>query len=116
MAAEIRTERGNVRITNAVIAKIVGYVATECYGVVGMAMKSGKDGIAKLIKQENMDKGIKIKVIDDAVNISLYIVVEYGVNIAAIGETIRSNVKYRVEETTGLKVSNVDVNVEGIRV
>ncbi len=116
MSAEIKNERGNVKITNAVIAKIVGYVATKCYGVVGMAMKSSKDGIAKLLKYENMDKGIKIKVIDDNVNISLFIVVEYGVNIHAIGETIRSSVKYKVEEMTGLNVTSVDVNVESIRV
>ena len=106
MSAEIKNERGNVKITNAVIAKIVGYVATKCYGVVGMAMKSSKDGIAKLLKYENMDKGIKIKVIDDNVNISLFIV----------GETIRSSVKYKVEEMTGLNVTSVDVNVESIRV
>ena len=116
MSAEIKNERGTVNITNTVIAKIVGYVATKCYGVVGMSTKSGKDGISKLLKHENMDKGIKIKVVGDTVSISLFIIVEYGVNIHAVGETIRSNVKYRVEEMTGLTVDKIDVNVESIRV
>ena len=62
MAAEIKNENGLIRISNAVIAKIAGYAATKCYGVVGMAMRTGKDGLARLLKKENLDKGIKIKV------------------------------------------------------
>lgn len=116
MSAEMKNERGTVKITNAVIANIVGYAATKCYGVVGMATKSSKDGISKLLKHENMDKGIKIKVNEDKVSISLYIIVEYGVNIHVVGESIRSNVRYRVEEMTGLSVESINVNVESIRV
>lgn len=41
---------------------------------------------------------------------------EYGINISAIGESIKNNVKYQVEEFTGINVKSVIVNVEGIRV
>lgn len=116
MAGKFDNSRGNVKIANRVIAKIAGYIATKSYGVVGMATVGSKDGLAKLLKQEQMDKGVKIKLTEDGVEISLYIIVEYGTNINAIGEVIRSSVKYRVEEMTGLDVSLVDVNVEGIRV
>lgn len=61
MSAKIDNSRGYVRISNNVISKLAGYAATNCYGVVGMAVKSGKDGIAKLLKRENMDKGVKVK-------------------------------------------------------
>ena len=116
MAAEIKNENGLIRISNAVIAKIAGYAATKCYGVVGMAMRSGKDGLARLLKKENLDKGIKIKVEDDKVDITLFVIMEYGVNIGTVGDIIKSNVKYQVEEATGLKVSSVTVNVESIRI
>ncbi|MCI5893562.1 MAG: Asp23/Gls24 family envelope stress response protein [Clostridiales bacterium] len=116
MAGKFDNSRGNVKIANRVIAKIAGYIATKSYGVVGMAAAGGKDGLAKLLKQEQMDKGVRIKLTDSGIEISLYIIVEYGTNINAIGEVIRSSVKYRVEEMTGLDVSFVDVNVEGIRV
>lgn len=76
----------------------------------------GKDGIAKLLKREMMDRGVKVKLGENGIDISLYIIVEYGTNINAIGEVIRSSVKYRVEEMSGLNVNTVDVNVEGIRV
>ena len=55
MAAEIKNEKGLIRISNSVIANIAGYAATKCYGVVGMAIRSGKDGIAQLLKKENLD-------------------------------------------------------------
>ena len=116
MAAEIKNENGLIRISNAVIAKIAGYAATKCYGVVGMAMRTGKDGLARLLKKENLDKGIKIKVEDDKVDITLFVIMEYGVNLGTVGDIIKSNVKYQVEEATGLKVSSVTVNVESIRI
>lgn len=116
MGSEVVSNKGSVRISNTVIAKIAGYVATQCYGVVAMVNKSGKDGILKILKLENMDKGIKVKVVDNVVDLTLYIVAEYGVNIVSISETIQNNVKYQLEKITGLKVSNVKVAVESIRV
>ena len=116
MGSEVVSNKGSVRISNTVIAKIAGYVATQCYGVVAMVNKSGKDGILKILKLENMDKGIKVKVVDNIVDLTLYIVAEYGVNIVSISETIQNNVKYQLEKITGLKVNNVKVAVESIRV
>lgn len=116
MSAEIKNERGTVSISNAVIAKLAGYTATQCYGVVGMCSKTGKDGFASLLKKENIDKGIKVKTENSVIDISLYVIVEYGLNIGTIGETIRNNVKYHVEKMTGMEVAEVHVNVESIRV
>ncbi len=116
MSAEIKNERGTISISNTVIANLAGYTATQCYGVVGMCAKTGKDGIASLLKKENMDKGIKVRTDGGSIEIALFIVVEYGLNIGTIGETIRSSVKYNVEKFTGLEVSSVQVNVESVRV
>lgn len=116
MSAEVKNEKGLIHISNAVIAKLAGYAATKCYGVVGMATRSGKDGIAKLLKKEQMDRGIKVKVTDNVLDISIFVIMEYGVNISSVGEIIKSDVKYQVEEMTGLEVRSVTVNVESIRV
>lgn len=116
MGAEIISTKGTLRISNTVIAKLAGYVATQCYGVVAMVNKSGKDGILKMLKLENMDKGIRVKVEDSVINLTLYVVAEYGVNIMTVCETIKNNVKYHVEKFTGLKVNQVKVVVESVRV
>lgn len=112
----INSEYGNVSVDNNVIAQIAGAVANKCYGVVGMASRSKKDGIVSLLKSDNITKGIKISVADSAILIEMHIVVEYGVNINAICDSIVNNVKYKVESNTGLKVKKVNVLVESVRV
>lgn len=116
MSAEIKNEHGVIRISNTVIAKLAGYAATQCYGVVGMATRNSKDGIARLLKKESMDRGIKVKITGNTVDISLFVIMEYGVNISTVGDIIKSNVKYQVEDMTGLEVGSVTVNVESIRI
>mgnify|MGYP002509001457 CR=1 FL=1 len=54
------------------------------------------------------DKGITVKGDIDTITVDLHIVVCYGVNINAIADSIVHNVKYTVEEATGIKVKNVD--------
>jgi len=112
----IKNEYGVIKISNDCLAKLAGYVATNCYGVVGMAVRSGKDGIAKLLKRDIMSKGIKVRVAENLIIVDIYIMVEYGVNIGIIAESIKESVKYQLEQMTGLLVSLVNVHVEGVRV
>lgn len=116
LAIKINSEYGDILVDNNVIASIAGAVANKCYGVVGMASRSKKDGIANLLKPDSMTKGIKVEVSDGGIVISLHIMVEYGVNINAICDSIVNNVKYKTESNTGLKVSKVNVMVESVRV
>ena len=88
----------------------------ECYGVVGMALKNAKDGLWELLKAENLAKGVKITQKENSVAIELYIIVEYGTKIAVIANNIIQTVRYNLENLTGIKVSQVTVNVQGIRV
>ena len=112
----IENHNGSINITESVFANIVGNVANNCYGVVGMASKSKKDGVIKLLKMENMSRGINVSVEGNGVVVDLHIIVEYGVNINAICDSIVHNVKYKLEHNTGLKVTRVNVVVESVRV
>lgn len=116
MAILISSKLGEISVNNNVIASIAGKVATNCYGVVGMASKSKKDGVISLLKMENMAKGIKVDVAENGVVIDLHIIVEYGVNINAICDSIVHNVRYQLEHNSGLKVTRVNVLVESVRV
>lgn len=116
MSGIIKNERGTITISNSVLAKMAGYAASKCYGVVGMAARSSKDGFASLLNRENVDRGVKIKVSGNQIDILLCIIVEYGINIATVGQSIRNNVKYHLEEMTGMEVNSVTVRVESIRV
>ncbi len=116
MAIRINSDLGDIYIDNNAIASIAGAVATKCYGVVGMAAKSKKDGIVSLLKMENISRGIKVSTLDNGIVIDMGIIVEYGVNINAICDSIINNVKYKLEHNTGLKVNKINVQVESVRV
>ena len=62
MAAKTETKYGSINISNNVIANAAGIIATSCYGVVGMAIRSTKDGIVSLLKPSNLAKGIKVTI------------------------------------------------------
>ena len=116
MPLQMENDRGVIVIQNEVLAKIAGMAATRCYGVVGMTTRKGKNGLAHLLLGESVTKGIAISTQNECLTIDLHIMVEYGVNINAICESIVNNVKYSIENISGFKVGKVNVHVEGARV
>ena len=111
------TDLGNIDISTDVIATICGGAATECYGVVGMVSKNASEGLWELMRIENLSKGVKLNFTeDDKLNIELFVMVEYGTKISVIANNIIQKVRYNVESFTGLKVSQVTVNVQAVRV
>jgi len=114
--ARFINDLGSIQIASGVFANLAGYAATSCYGVVGMANKNKTDGIVSLLKKDALDRGVKVTVQDDGVDVELYIIVEYGVNIKAVCESIIDRVKYSLESITGFAVKNVTVFVESVRV
>ena len=116
MLTKVKNELGTITIDREVIARAAGLAATDCYGIVGMAAISMKDGLVRLLKKESLTKGVRLHMNDEYLTINLYIIVEYGTNMSAIADTLKSNVKYRVEEQVGLPVGEVNIFVEGVRV
>mgnify|MGYP002537833853 CR=1 FL=1 len=112
----LQTEKGEVSISDAALSNITGAAATSCFGVKGMTIRSVSDGIAHLLRRENMSRGVRITEAEDGgVNIDLHLAVEHGVNIATICRSIISEVRYNVEKMTGVDVKNVDIYVDAIR-
>lgn len=117
MAVELKTELGKITMEEDLVATIAGYAAVENYGIVGMNSKKAADSLIELIKKDNLKRGIKVTVIGPSeVDIELYVTLEYGVSLPAVARNARDNVRYRVQELTGLTVRNVNIFVEGIRV
>ena len=117
MLTKTKNEMGVIGVDNEVIARIAGTVAMECYGVVGMAARSIKDGLAGLLKIESLTKGVRLQTHEEGdLIIDLHIMVEYGTNIVAIAQTLMDNIRYKVEESVGLKVREVNIFIEGVRV
>ena len=111
------TELGIITIDSEVIAKYAGSVAVECFGIVGMAAVSMKDGLVKLLKKESLTHGIQVSISDEnKITLNFHVIVVYGVSISAVSDNLISNVKYKVEEFSGMPVEKINIFVEGVRV
>lgn len=117
MATEMTNGYGTISISDDLIATIAGFAAAENYGIVGMSAKTAGDTLMDLIGSDNLKKGVKVSQTGvNEIDINLHVTLQYGVSLPAVAENVKSNVKFRVEEMTGVHVRNVNIHVEGIRV
>lgn len=117
MSIEMKTQYGNIDISNDVVATIAGGAAVECYGIVGMASKKQlKDGITEILKKENFTKGVLVRQVNDEIHIDMHIIVSYGTKISEIAHNVQTKVKYTLDKTLGLAVETVNIYVQGVRV
>jgi uncharacterized alkaline shock family protein YloU len=114
---ELKTELGQIDISNEVIGMIAGGAAVDCYGIVGMASKKQlKDGITEILRRENFTRGVIVRQEEDQVYIDMYIIVSYGTKISEVASNVQSKVKYTLNKTVGLSVDSVNIFVQGVRV
>lgn len=108
---------GTVTIANDVLQDIAGYVALECYGVVGMASPSLRDGVAQLLSRDRLRKGVVITNSDEhSVNVDLYVVIEHGTNLTQVSRNLSDRVRYALTHDADVKVTDVNVHVQGLKV
>ena len=112
--SDITTSQGMIEISAAAVATIANQAINQCYGVVGMADKNLASGIAKLLSRDSK-RGIDVELVGDQIKIDVYVIVEYGVRIKTVAESIQHTVKFHVEKSIGLTVSEVNVFVQGLR-
>ncbi len=109
-----KESNGTITFANEVIATIAGLAAVDIPGVAGMS-GGFVDGITELVGRKNLSKGIKVEVGTEEVAVDIAIVVEYGTPVPEIAQNIQMSVMKAVETMTGLKVVEVNVNVQGIK-
>ncbi len=110
-------ELGSINITADVFTWLAGDAASRCFGVKGMAGRSKESGLVHLLRRESMTKGVLVRPDDKGgVSIELHIVVENGVNLAALSGSIMNEVSYKVSSATGVPVSRVDVFIDSMHV
>ena len=116
----LATDTGKITVNDAVVTKVAGLAAREVSGV--HAMGAGTARAFGAIKQRipgssstnTVSQGVSVEVGESEAAIDLDIVIEYGVSIADLGRSIQHNVKQSVERITGLRVVEVNVNVDDV--
>ena len=117
MSVNMRTKNGMIEISTNVIATVVGGVATEVFGIVGMASRQQvRDGFYEILKRDNYARGIEIRQDDQDIHVDVYIIVSYGIKISEVSRNVQEQVRYQLEAQLGIKVTSVNIYVQGVRV
>ena len=96
---------------------VISMAVAVLIGVVGMAMISVKDGLVKLLKKESLTHGINVKIDEEnLITLDFHVIVSYGVSISAVADNLVNSVKYKVEEFAGMKIKQINIFVDGVRV
>lgn len=114
--SSMNTHMGRIVVGNEVIAQYAGSVAVECFGIVGMAAVNVKDGLVRLLKKDSITRGISVSLNHNKLILDFHVIVAYGVSILAVSDNLISNVKYKVEEFTGIEIEKINIYVDGVRV
>lgn len=111
----VNEENNNkIKIADEVVAVIAGKAVSEIPGVFDMS-GGFAGGISEVLSgKKSLSKGIKVLITEKEAKIDVNIIVEYGVRIPEIAFEIQTKVKKAVETMTGLKVSEVNVHVQGV--
>ena len=100
-----KQEKGNVLISEDVIATIVSHAVGEVEGVAGLGS----------VPKRAWGKGLKITISqDDQLSIECNVIVYYGQSVFDVAKAVQVAVGNAIQSMTGVKVSTVNVNVSGI--
>ena len=106
-------EFGNLNISDEVLSTIANIAASEVKGVT--AMSSGiAGGIVEMLGKKPIGKGIKVETKEGDVKIDIFLIVDYGVRIPDVAWEVQENVKKSIEAMAGLKVTDVNIHVQGV--
>jgi uncharacterized alkaline shock family protein YloU len=107
---------GRVEVTPQAVATLASRAIEQSYGVVGLASRHSRPGLAELLRRDEQQNGVQVTFTDDRIVIDLFVILEYGTRISEVAYNLMSSVKFAVESALEMPVVEVNVNVQGIRV
>jgi uncharacterized alkaline shock family protein YloU len=106
---------GKIEVAPRAIASIVAHAAERSYGVVGMAPRTLREGVAQVLHQRDAHRGVDVRIGDDQIAIDVYVIVEYGTRIGEVARNVQDNVRYAVERALGMPAAQVNVRIQGLK-
>jgi uncharacterized alkaline shock family protein YloU len=107
-------EWGRIEVFNSVVAAIAAHAATDCYGVYGMAGRGLRDGVAELLRRENLHRGVEVREHQAGLAVDVFVIIQYGVRITEVAHNLQQSVRFEVERMVGVPVAEINVNVQGV--
>ncbi|MEV6641355.1 Asp23/Gls24 family envelope stress response protein [Amycolatopsis sp. NPDC051371] len=119
-AGALASTQGSTTIADTVVAKVAGLATREVSGV--HALGGGAARAFSAIRERipgasaSVAQGVSVEVGERQAAVDLQILVEYGVSIADLAHAVRKNVITAVEQTTGLQIVEVNINVSDVHI
>lgn len=118
----LQSDRGNTTISSSVVSQIAGIAAQEIEKVqMGGGATAAVGGFLQSVTGGstgggNFSKGVSVEVGQEEAAIDLTMAVEYGHSVPQLTEAARRNVINRVENLTGLRVTEVNITVTDVQI
>ncbi len=113
----LQTEKGQTTIAPGVVTKIAGIAAREVAGVYqlggGVARALGAM-TQRLPVGESNSQGVSVEVGEKEAAVDVTVVVEYGESIPNVSQQLRENIVRRIEGLAGLRVTQVNIEVNDL--
>jgi uncharacterized alkaline shock family protein YloU len=110
---EGREPLGVTRVANDVVAWIAALTALQVDGVHAM-YRPGGQSIDRILRRRVAHRGAKVELRGDGLRIDLWIVMEAGANVAAVGAEVQSAVGDAIRRMLGLPLAAVNVFVSEV--
>ncbi len=112
----LESERGSTTIKDGVVSKIAGLAAREVEGIYmgGSASRTARGLLGGVPGSQDLSRGISVEVgrVETAIDVTMEI--EYGRNILQLAERVRDEITERVENLTGLRVTELNVTISDV--
>ncbi len=114
MANEHRN--GTIKFSDEVIAVCAANATLKTKGVADLAGDFTNLLSKSILGKELLSKGVKVSQTEEGVIVDVFVIVEYKVNIPSVAWDIQEHVKNEIVEMTELKVSAVNINIQGVQI
>jgi uncharacterized alkaline shock family protein YloU len=122
----LHSDRGSTNISDTVVQKIAGIAAQEIEkvqmgGGAAAAVTGFLGSVSGAVTGSSSGggspttSGISVQVGEQETAVDLTVAIEYGVSIPQVTETVRRNVINRIENLTGLGVTEVNITVNDVQ-
>ncbi|HSK99389.1 MAG TPA: Asp23/Gls24 family envelope stress response protein [Rubrobacteraceae bacterium] len=118
----LQSDRGTTTISSAVVSQIAGIAAQEIEKVqMGGGTAAAVGGFLQSVTGgasggSTYSRGVSVEVGQEEAAIDLTMAVEYGQSVPQLSEAVRRNVINRVENLTGLRVTEVNITVTDVQI
>jgi len=113
---KVINEYGEITISKKAIIDIIGITVNNSYGVVGMSSKNMQTSLINILRSDKYFKGIDISLKESFIDITVYVVFEYGINISEVAKNLSESIRYNLKHITGADAGKVDVHVRKLKV